>query len=320
MYKFIKKIIIAGIFFYISLWIVQFFFDHGLRQNYNDTFNNINLVFSGTLNSDIICIGSSRTLKHFNATAIENKTGLSTYNLGLNGAAVDVQGIYREAYFLKNKNPKVILQNVDITSIIRSDKIFEKETFIPYINHKIVKNNLQEIDRNIRYEYFLPMYKYRGYSNLFETSLKGYLQNKDEFKTHRINGYSGSPTEWNGEFERSKDILQNRLEKIDPDAINYGLDQLKVFINEIKEENIFLALIWSPEYVERMQMEEPLLSDVKAQIKKLSDSYDFVYFWDFTSDELCLSKVYFYDSYHLNDKGATIFSKKVADSINKWIQ
>jgi len=77
-------------------------------------------------------------------------------------------------------------------------------------------------------------------------------------------------------------------------------------------------LIWATEYYERKVLVRDVLFKVKNPYIQAAKKKSKTFFINFTKDSLCLYNKYFYNSYHLNGTGASIFSSKVADSINKY--
>jgi hypothetical protein len=315
---FLIKIFKLGIIAYILLWLIQFTLDCGLKDSDDDLFYNWNKIYNGEINSDIIFFGSSRTLKHYNPKIFDKKLNVNSYNLGANGAAFDIQNIKYKAYFQNNENTNLVVLNVDIESLKKSVKLYNKAQYLPYFLLDNF-NDFDKIDKNIIYEYLLPMYKYRGNYKLFGVSFKG-LFGIEQNNLKTVKGFSVSNQSWNDEFKK-------RLEKLNGEKFNYSNFNLKnriAFFESLLDgfslSNKPILLVWAPEYIERQALEGEMLVQAKEEFKHIATKNTNIEFIDFTNDSICYDKYYFYDSYHLNNKGATKFSNMVSDSIVKYFK
>lgn len=310
MKRFLKKIGILLLIFYPLLWIVQVTTDYGLRNNYSTTFNEWSSIINGKINSKVIIVGSSRALKHFDPRILESKLNRTVYNLGTDGATYGFQRMKLNSYLNNNKSPEIIIQNVDVLSLSSDKKIISKEKYLPYYYSKENIKILSEFNKDIYPELLFPLYKYRGYKNEFIMGLQSYfISFKDNSEGYK--GYLGSKDKWDNGFENFKNENPNIFKQNFDDGFN---DFLKI-LEEIKGTKSKLFLIWSPEYYKLQKFEGSLLKKIKDKYNSLALLNDNVYFLDFTNDSLNFDTAFFYNFYHLNEKGATVFSKKIGDTI-----
>jgi len=311
MKKFLKKLAITLLLYYVILWGIQLFVDYQLRNNYSSMFNEWSLITNGKLNSDLIIIGSSRALKHFDPKIFEDRLQYTSYNLGTDGGAYGFQIMKLRNYLENNKPPKIIIQNVDIFSMGRGKKeIILKQKYLPYYNSIENLKTLAKYDENLITEIFFPMYKYRGYREEFIMAVSS-LTTKFENNSKEYNGYIGSSLKWDNGFEKFKRENPNIFKK----DFSKGFQDLLAIVEEINNTDAILFLVWSPEYYKFQEFEGPVQDKYKKKYATLALQHDNIYFIDFTGDSLSFDTQYLYNFYHLNEKGATIFSKKVADSI-----
>jgi len=315
MKQFLKKTFKIGLFIYLTLLGIQFVVDCGLKQSKNSLYETWNKIYNEEIDSDIVFFGSSRTLKHYNPSVFDKKMNVKSYNLGNNATAIDIQKIRNNIYFEKYKSTKIIVQNVDISSLFKTKEIVNKEQYFPYYTLQNFKA-LNNLDSSVCIEYLVPMYKYRGYLKMIDVSLKGYFSKQENNNNYK--GFSVNNSSWDNKFDKLKKSLKGK--KIDFSHINFE-ERFKIFdkmlINLNKHSEV-VFLIWAPEYYERQELEGDVLIEVKNHYIEAAKNNPKIFFLDFTKDSLCLDKKYFYNSYHLNGKGASIFSSKVADSINKY--
>ncbi len=135
---------------------------------------------------------------------------------------------------------------------------------------------------------------------------------------HYPKGYQPKDLNWDpNAISRLKKVAREGFE-FDIISLKTGFDILKSRVFEMKTTGIEVFLIWSPEHISRQSYEEPNLSMVRKWYEDFANNNDGVYFIDFTGDPLCANTEYLYDTFHLNKKGATLFTKRVSDSILKY--
>src|ERR1044072_6117171 len=77
-----------------SHWAIS----HGLCSTRTSQVGTLNRVMDGQVNADIVITGSSRALVHYDPRVIEKVTGLTAFNIGLNGSQTDMQVACLHAY------------------------------------------------------------------------------------------------------------------------------------------------------------------------------------------------------------------------------
>jgi hypothetical protein len=315
MKRFLKRFALTLSLLYVFLWCLQLLADFGLRNNYSPVFHQWSSITNGKLNSEIVIFGSSRALKHFDPEIFESSLDLSTYNMGADGAPYGFQLIKIKHYLKHNVPPSVIVLNVDIMSMSPERKLLQKEKYFPYFYSLESLSIMSRYDDNIIWEAILPMYKYRGYRDVFFMGLASHFTDFErEMKGYK--GYIGSTDRWDNGFEAFKtehpDVFQQDFEP--------GFADFLKIVSEIERTDAMLFLVWSPEYYKLQEFEGPLLSEMKMKYSNLAKSKKNVFFLDYTKDSLNYNTDYFYNFNHLNKKGATILSTKVADTIKWFIQ
>ncbi|QNJ96697.1 hypothetical protein [Constantimarinum furrinae] len=313
MKKFLKRFFYFLAALYVFLWGLQLIADFGLRNNYSPVYYEWSSVTNGKINSDIVIFGSSRALKHFDPAVFERKLNRSAYNLGADGAPYGFQLLKVKNYLANNKEPEFIIQNVDILSMSQERKLLQKEKYFPYYYSLEALKIMSKYDDNIVWEAILPVYKYRGYRDEFFMGLGSHFFNFER-KMRGYKGYIGSTDTWDNSFEAFK----NEYPDVFDQDFEPGYEDFLSIISEINKTKTTLFLVWSPEYYKLQEFEGDLLPKMKLKYSNLAASNDNIYFLDYTKDSLNYSTDYFYNFNHLNKKGATILSTRVADTIN-WI-
>ena len=98
MRHFLFKIILYSIFLFSILLIVDFFIQKGLKKSSYHEISKWNEVVQGGIDADILFVGSSRALVHFDPRIIERYTGKSSFNLGLDGSKFESQKLVLDLY------------------------------------------------------------------------------------------------------------------------------------------------------------------------------------------------------------------------------
>src|SRR5207302_909891 len=75
----------------------------GLRRINTSSFGVWNRIVDGTINAEIVISGSSRALTHYDPRIIEERTGLTAFNIGLNGSQTDMQLARLKTYLRHNR-------------------------------------------------------------------------------------------------------------------------------------------------------------------------------------------------------------------------
>ena len=79
-----------------------------------------------------------------------------------------------------------------------------------------------------------------------------------------------------------------------------------------------MIFVYTPEHIEGQHFVSNR-AEIMAFYKKIADKYN-IPFIDYSADSMCYNKDYFYNSEHLNLKGANMFSQKLASDLKKIIK
>lgn len=318
MREFASRAIRIFIILYVVILGLQFVLDHFLSKENSCNNNTWHKIFEGELDTDIAILGTSRAEVHYDTEVIERITGLKTYNLGLSGSPYSILKIRWRSYINRNKKPKILILDLDASNLQDSKELFEKFQYLPYFNSDEYQSFAKENDDDFYFEKLIPMYKYRGYEMKIFKQLKT-IKNT-ELCSRSVNGYIGKDLNWSQkEYDNFKRILNDDRDdagEFELDVFDEGLSVLKEIIADCKKNNIKLFFIWSPSFHES--------HTYQAEYKRHADSLlsnialkETIPYLNFSKDSLCLNKNYFYNSMHLNKKGATIFSEKIGDLIKE---
>ena len=313
----IRKLIKGGIFLSIGI-VVAYGINWILLSNYRSLktgdFGVWNAVIEGKVNADILISGSSRALVHFASDTIssimENKT---CYNIGLDGSPLNLQLPFLQTYLQFNRPPQIFVQELDITCLKVRKDIHNPSMYLPYLDQKYIYTNLLSLDKEFwRYKY-IPLYGYALAPYYYKEIAFFKLIGRTEVE-FRYDGFMPVNKSWGNEFENfKKDNPMGISYDIDPTAI----ENLKSIIRLAQKSGAKVILVYSPEYYENydLTLNRGALFDVFHQIAAEFE----VPFWDYSNGPLTHDKQYFYNSQHLNQKGAYTFSRLFAERLRDYL-
>jgi hypothetical protein len=162
------------------------------------------------------------------------------------------------------------------------------------------------------------LYKYRGFRTSVFTGIASYFGLIKKPKPgNSYNGFLGGTANWNEQFEKqeNKNISAIRFSAAE---LRLGIDYLQSLIIDCKKKNIEIILVHAPMYYE-LQHLIPQKDFFDRQISDIAKKNN-IQFWDYSQDSVSFSKEYFYNSLHLNIKGAEIFSRTLSVNLRRYIQ
>lgn len=272
-------------------------------------------MIEGKVNADILVIGSSRALVQFDPAIIEKITNRSSYVIGLNGSMINVQFPVLKTYLNHNKTPEMIVQVLGITEL-EYGEVHEPYQYLPYLKEKELYESLKSIDPEfIRYKY-VPLYGFLMLKNeLYEPIFYGLLNKDDDTRAKRTKGFYTDSRGWDDSFEKfKKEYPKGRSLKIS----QVNLDDLKELINICKDKGIKLVIVFPPAYYESYKY----FTNLPDTFKIYSDLAlnNNIQFLNYADSEISKSTENFYNSQHMNTKGATKFSTILAEDLKKVLR
>lgn len=267
-------------------------------------------IYSKRIKSDILIIGSSRAWTHFNSQLLEEKTGESVYNLGIDGHTFRLQLLRYNEFILHNKPPKKVILSIEAATFEQRDLLYQGEQFLPYMlyNDSIQKylkayNAFNDID------YRIPLIRYIGQDQVLKTILTNFIHSSSPQEMYRYKGFHGQDRAWNDDFQKAKKEKPVYNIKTDKEIINLFCE----FIADCQSQNIQVFLVYSPEYIDGQNYIRN-----RAEMMNIFDSIAITYkvpLIDYSDDPIVFEKRYFYNANHMNYQGANLFSDKLADTL-----
>ncbi|MFH1449281.1 MAG: hypothetical protein ABIG09_02600 [bacterium] len=307
----------------IGLFILFFFIlDYNISLVVKKGYKKINLGIEGKLNKlcygniseKVIILGSSRAATHFNPMVMENIYQKLTYNFGFGGVSVREHYTILSTIIKRGYHPSKVIYNLGINTLEKEEKkswrFLYKEHQPYYVDDDTIKDILRE--QGFRYS-IKTLCRCYAYNEVFVESIKSLLGKTHSGETY-IKGADLLNISWDKKFE---EFIKNHLNgyscEIDKKSLEYFLRIIKL----TKTHKIELILVISPEYYEIYNYQNNRRK-ILSFIRKMA-SENGLTLLDYGGGKCFLSqsKEYFYNSQHLNAKGANIFSKIVAKDLHK---
>jgi hypothetical protein len=313
MKRFVKRTGLFCLAVLLVLGILDVFVSYGLRKSNSNTFNNLNKVFNGEINADLVVNGSSKALVHFSPKILDSVMEINSYNLALDGTEFMVQKTQYDIYLKNNTKPKYVIQTVSSGSLVKNTEIRNQVQFAPYLNVDEINEMAKKYDGFKWYDYYVPFVRYTGeFEQIVDGSFSAF--NVHLKQSSKYKGYLEKQAEWDSSFAN--------VMEINPNGISWTFDSASIklfrdFLEESRAKDITVFLVYPPTYHEfhsYLNNRQEILSFYK----KIAEEYA-IPFMDYSNCFLSQDKSYFYNSQHLNKKGAELFSQQVANDILKYL-
>ena len=131
MIRFYKKLILFAIIVLIVVSLSDILLSYKLRTSKSTILIPWNEFFYEDLHNDLIIVGSSRAIHHYNTHIIDSTLHVNSYNVGCEGGGTNRELLRYNTYCRLQGYPKYIIQNIDYYEL-RIVKGYQREQFFPY--------------------------------------------------------------------------------------------------------------------------------------------------------------------------------------------
>jgi hypothetical protein len=287
--------------------VLDFFLSRNLRESgtfVTGEYTIWNDIYNRRINDEIVIYGASRAI-YFNSEIIGDSLNRSCYNLGINGLAF--WHIYlRHRELLKfNKTPKYIIISIDDFSLVKGKNLYQQDQFLPYMyGNANYRKYLRDVNSFSFFDYYIPLIRYYGRRKAIQQAIEcSYSKKSAKIRVNK--GFVAWDLDWNADFETAKSYMNGLEIKNDSTSISLFND----FLKECSMTKIKVIFVNSPEYIDGQSFIKNR-EDVIKLYHDFSIKYDLL-FLDYSKDEMCLHKEYFFNAQHLNKTGADQFNKKL---------
>lgn len=312
MKRFIIKISIFFVVVYAAAWGLDYTISKGLYEMDDYRFISWSEILSGEINADLVIMGNSRALSHFEPWTIDSICSISSYNLGLGGYPINVETMKYNLYCAHNIRPKYIVQQVDYytISMLSAPHQHQSEQFLPLIYDKSIRKDLKRIGYTWK-DLYIPLYRYWGYQMVIKNGILEKLGVKHYVSDPSRQGHHYERGSWDG----------TELSRIDTIVANMDTVAMRVFeeyMQKCYEDSVKVILVNSPTY--KGANDKTIGLDlVNAYFDSIASVYNTVY-WNYNENyELCNDTANFCVSVHMNPEATHEFSVDFARDLKEYI-
>lgn len=249
-----------------------------------------------SLAEDIIVMGSSRALHHYNSLILEDSLGLSCYNCG-----EDKMGIvycYGQYQMIRHhKKPKVIIYDVEPDyDLLSNDNITYLSPLKIFYDRPGVDYVFGLVDPNEQIKMKLGIYKYN--SILLDVvkdvvSTKTFSKGFDPYKGIDPHGFV------------PEDLKQDSFDTL-------KCELLKKFIRQTRTDKVKLIFMASPQL---SYASDSVFKGFTMMCKKEGIPF----FNHFCDSQYTMRKKLFHNCNHFNEQGADLYTKNVVSEIKRFL-
>ena len=250
---------------------------------------------------DILILGSSYAIRSLVPSILSDTLGLSCFNAGQAGNGI-ICAYARLNIFMKRHKPKIVIYALapQYDYLSGEEAVKYLSVLKPYYSDSTVSRLFESFGEGgeaikLKSNFFI-------YNSIFPDVIKGVLESPGD----KFNGYKPLF----GEYKPKKQIEETRDDVID----NQKLLCLEDLIKLCKKEQITLLLVNTPIYKEKIVNLALYMPE-----KELSEKYGIPVIDDIRHPSIYNRSELFYDSQHLNDKGAKLYSSLLSSHIKRLL-
>ena len=307
--KYIKYVIILLVSGIVVLSLLYGLYQEGYKKFYAFENSRLKEMIKGSTNYDIIFIGASRTYYHVNPAVIDSITHKCSFNLGFEGCNLLEMNLALQTYVKAHKAPEMVVVDVPMLGFaVNRQPFFNPNIYYPYLDQPIIYNALKPYKRVFMLKHF-PFLRFMETDDMLrQNAVLGFLGKKNtDNRTH----YKGFITF--GTDTVSLPLIRRYTFVYEIDQI--GINLLNKIITTCKTNNIKIVLTYAPEY---HYWDESINKNFFPTLQKIAAEQN-IPFWDYRKEQLCHDHTLFIDEHHLNEKGANLYSRILANDLAKTL-
>lgn len=287
------------------------FVDAGLQRVASGEFGVWNRIVRGDIDADIVISGSSRALSHYDPRVLQQITGRSAFNIGLNGSQTDMQLARLKTYLRHNRKPMLLIHNLDAFSFqVTHKEVYDPGQYMPYLDQADLYEALLRVDPGTWKWRYLPLHGYATQDLRLSwlTGLRDWIKPAD--MDNHVAGYKPRNLRWTEDFERFRAGRPQGIRvTIEPE----GVQQMEELLRLCAQQKIPVILSYSPEYLP-MQAMTLNRGEIFDRFAALALKHGALLL-DFSGSPISQHQDNFYNSQHLNADGASAFSRELASRL-----
>jgi len=263
-------------------------------------------LINGTINKDIIIIGSSTGSRDIIASQIEEETGLSTFNLCYPGSNVEFHEFILRTLVKFNESPEIMLLVVDddVELLYEESIIYRKDRLYPLVKYPYIWRELAEREERDKFlSNFVVLNRLNKYN--FDIRKKKFTE------IDTIQDCGSMPISWKPDDMEFDYIYGERTYSQDeelPEKVKAYMD----IIETCKTNSIKLVVVFPPVYKTHSKAFE-------KRIRELSGEEAYFYVYN-TDNPLYRLEDNYFDATHLMQNAATTYTDELISYLNDLIE
>lgn len=288
-----KRFVVRVILFFVLLGVVDVLGGYALGYLANHTrggFTQRDAYICDSLETDILLMGSSRCVRHYNPQIITDSLGMSCYNSGQMGNGV-ILNYGRLKMVCERKKPQVVIYDIEPSFDLMEGE--DNHRYLTWLKQHYDRSGISDIferiDKTEKYKMKSQLYRYN--SRIVELAT--------DFLHPISSVQSDGFTPMKGEMDKSKIRVAGEKKKehvVDPVKIEY----INKLMDELQGSKLYFVV--SPKWYGIDSTEFKPIMDI-CQERGIP-------FIDFSNDPKYVRQdLYFKDGNHMNSRGADEFTK-----------
>jgi hypothetical protein len=278
----------------------------GLRRIENGDFGVWNKLVAGQINAQILVVGGSRALVDVDCELMARDLGRSCFDIGLDGSVHNLQRPYLATYLAHNRPPELALISADIASLENATRPYRPKQYVPYLAEEPLFTNLATLEPTTWRERYVPLYAFAHHGlDLTKSAIGGLRSRTDAAAEPRILGQLRVETDWDGAFDNFMREV-GATGKVFP-VQRAALDVVADMVRMLRSRGSRVVVFYSPEW-KGMHRYELNRAQVISGYRETAIANGAT-FLDYTAHPLADDRKYFYNSQHMNRRGAEIFTR-----------
>ena len=307
MKRFLTKIAIFFIAAYLLALGLDAVISHGLAKSAGYPQQVWREIRSVDYSSDIVIMGTSRALEHYDPAVIDSVTGLQSYNLGIGGYGFNVQLMKYRYYCHYNPQPKYLIYDVDqlLLKIDNAPHQHQSEQFLPLFYDRAIRKDL----KNVGYSWIdasIPMARYWGYQIQSKRGIVESLGIKHYYDYPSYKGHIPDPDQWDASRLVFKDSIPSHVEE-------NAKTMFVNFVQECQVNGMQVIFVTSPVYYRYVEM-SPDWNRYIAWFDSIAQA-DNIPYLNYMNHPICHDSTMFNAGVHLTPEGTKIWSEILSNDL-----
>ncbi|WET01240.1 hypothetical protein [Flavobacterium sp. YJ01] len=316
---FLKYIIGIVAMTYIVSFGIQYLADYGFRNLKNTQYNDWDNIVNGRINSDIIINGSSRGFVGYNSHIIGDNLKRDCFNISFNAGCYKLQQYKFDTYIKRNKKPKIVIQNIDLAHFGENKELPEVSQFYPFVYNEDINSLVGKYENKFNLFKIIPLLKYNQSFKMLEEGIVANFSNSTKKNATTFKGYCPQDRIFKIDYHNLKKIPETKLKLENKREIDILHKMIYFYFSRLDKDSK-LIFVWMPENKMRLNKSYDLKREtIVEELYLMQKKYKNFIFIDMAYDDISNHDQYYYDTFHLNETGANLFSKKVSAKINEQL-